>query len=341
MSETVNIAFVANKIANDIFSAFFWKVYPKRDSNFSCSNPEKHRTPTDKPKQLHPGDAVFHYIDPYLNKTIYLHTDLKSYGKSSLKISSIRTALNSLAMTVECAETSPDWRKNFSDDNQEPNEVRGLLFVANHDGKAPDDFDERLAKISRHSLAIAKDNILHVLGPSAISSLYSVATDIKLSVANKQISSNYRFFYPDLTLWKRARAEDERNAATIETLLSPYFILKHGKVIGDDGIEIAQKPGSIVYYSRKGETVDEFVYLLDSLSRYQLVNANEQIRIRVFNKDRSNQLKNNFDRAKRRYCDEWGFEEGRESEIMGITIDSINQISPNYSPDEIGWREEE
>ena len=341
MSETVNISFIANKIASEIFSAFYWNVYPQKDTNFECVNPEKHRTPSDKPKTTHQGDVVFHYIDPYLNKRIHLHTDLKSYGKSSLQIKNIRSALNSLAMTLECAEASADWRSKFLENDHEPHEVRGLLFVANHDGQAPADFDEKLAKIGRGSLQISKDNIVHVLGPNAISNLYSIAADIKLSAANGQISKRYRFFYPDLTLWKRGRAEDERNAATIETLLSPYFILRHDRVLDEDGAEMLQRAGSLVYYSRKGETVDEFIYLIDSLSRYQLVNANEQIRIRVFCRDRSPQFKNNFDKAKKRYCAEWHFEDGRESEIMSITIDAINHLAPNYSPDEIGWREEE
>lgn len=341
MAETANISIIANKIAADIFSAFYWNVYKQKDTNFDCVNKDKHLTATGKSKSTHPGDVVFHYIDPYLNKRIHLHTDLKSYGKASLNIKNIRTALNSLAMTIECAEASTDWRTKFLDNDQEPHEVRGLLFVANHDGQVLTDFDEKLAKIGRGSIQIAKDNVIHVLGPNAISNLFSIATDIKLSAASGQISKRYRFFYPDLTLWKRARAEDERNAATIETLLSPYFILRHDRVIDEDSKETLQRAGSLVYYSRKGETVEEFIYLVDSLSRYQLVNANEQIRIRIFSRDRSPQFKNNFEKAKKRYCEEWGFEDGRETEIMGITIDSINQLSPNYSPDEIGWREEE
>ncbi len=342
MSETANIAFIAGKIAKDIFSAFYWNTYQQKDTNFECVHPDKHRTPTDKPKKEHPGDVVFHYIDPYLNKRIHLHTDLKSYGKSTLKVNNVRSALNSLAMTIECAEASSDWRSKFLDNDQEAHEVRGLLFVANHDGQASEEFDEKLSKISRNALGIAKDNVLHVLGPNAISRLYSVAADIKLSIVDKQISQRYRFFYPDLTLWKRARAEDERNAATIETLLSPYFILRHDKIVSEsDKSMVVQRAGSLVYYSRAGETVDEFVYLIDSLSRYQLVNANEQIRIRLFGKNRSPQFKNNFEKAKKRYCAEWRFEDGRESEVMAITIDAISQIAPNYSPDEIGWREEE
>lgn len=291
MSETDNIALIANKIAQNIFNVFFWNIYAQNNSTFSCVFPDKHRTPKDHPKQVHPGDVVYHYIDPYLNHRVYLHTDLKSYGKNTLKQGKIRDALNSLALTVECASSSPEWRSKFMDDDKEPYEVRGLLFVANHDNKAPADFDGQLGKISKSALPIARGNILHVLGPNAISNLYSVACDIKLAIASHELSQKYRFFYPDLTLWKRGRPDDERTAATIETLLSPYFILRHEKVLLDDNKTVLQRPGSLVYYSRKGETVEEFVYLLDSLSRYQLVNANEQIRVRLFNKERSPNFK--------------------------------------------------
>jgi hypothetical protein len=165
-----------------------------------------------------------------------------------------------------------------------------------------------------------------------------VATDIKLAIQDGAISSHYRFFYPDLTLWKRKTADDERTGATIEMLLSPYFVLKHLAVHDEDG-NIVQKRGSLVYYARKGDTIDEFVYLLDSLSRYQLVNSQEQLRIRVFNRDASPDIKNNFHKAKKRYCQIWKFDGGREDEINAITIDSIKQILPNYKADELGWKE--
>jgi hypothetical protein len=339
VAETDNIALIANKIAQNIFGVFFWDLYAQNNSNFECVTPDTHRTPTDHPKKEHPGDVVYHYLDPYLNHRVYLHTDLKSYGKNSLKISKIRAALNSLAMTVECANNSSDWRVKFMQNDQEPHEVRGLLFVSNHDSEAPLLFDETIKKIGKGSIEIARSNMIHVLGPIAITNLFSVATDIRLAIQSKELSQRYRFFYPDLTLWKRLTPDDARTAATVETLLSPYFILKHDKVLEDNGDTVLQRQGSLVYYSRVGDTVDEFVYLLDSLSRYQLVNANEQIRIRMTNRNRSATYKNNFAKAKTKYCDEWKFDEGRAAEIEAITIDSINQISPNYSPDEIGWRE--
>ena len=335
MAETANISQVANKISNDIFKVFFWEMHAQQDTNFECVL-EDHKTESGAQKLTHPGDVVFHYFDPYLNKRIYLHTDLKSYKKSTLQVTRIRESLKSLAMTVECAAVSESWRKKFLPIDHEVYEVRGLLFVANHDGKAVDKFSPLLGGISKTNIPVAKGQTLHVLGPTEITALYSIATDIKLAIADNKLSSLYRFFYPDLTLWKRHTADDQRVGATIELLLSPYFIIRHPAIVSE-GTTIL-RPGSVVYYSRPGDTVEEFVYLLDSLSRYQLVNSRESIRIVAFKQERSSELKNNFEKAKNRYCNMWGFDGERAAEVHAVSIDAISQICPNYSPDEIGWR---
>lgn len=336
MSETTNISQVANKVANDIFKVFFWEVFAQNDVNFECVL-DTHTSDNGTPKATHPGDVLFYYLDPYINKKVFLHTDLKSYKKSSLTIKKVRAALQSLAMTVECAHISPGWAKKYPVDGH-PFVIRGLLFVVNHDGKEMSKFGNMLNSISKTNLTIAKNQVLHVMGPPQISSLYAIAVDIKLMISDKQLSANYRFFYPDLTLWKRHTPDDQRIGATIEMLMSPYFILRHTAVKDDIGNEI-ERAGSIVYYSRPCETVDEFVYLIDCLSRYQLVNTREQIRIRAYHSARSSDMKSNFDKAKIRYCQMWSFEGDREKEILSISIDGIQRAVPNYIPDEIGWHE--
>ena len=218
MAETVNISHVANKIAHDIFKVFFWEMHPQQDTNFECVS-DTHKSENGTQKRTHPGDVVFHYIDPYLNKRIYLHTDLKSYKKSTLQQGKIRDSLKSLALTVECAAISESWRQKFLSIDQEVYEVRGLLFVANHDGQATEDFAKYLKGIAKSNIPVAKGQTLHILGPSEINSLFSIATDIKLAIQDKTLSPSYRFFYPDLTLWKRHTADDQRIGATIEMLL--------------------------------------------------------------------------------------------------------------------------
>jgi hypothetical protein len=339
VSETINTAEIAKKILRDILKQFFWELRPPEDHDFECSL-SHHTSESGKSKKTHPCDAILFYHDPYLNKKIYLHTDLKSYAKNTLKQKNIRNEINSLAMALECARVSESWKRKFPTDRYENYEVRGLLFVANHDNEAPLDFQQQLSKISKSNLKIAKGQVIHVLGPKQISDLFAIATDIKCSIQDRALSQRYRFFYPDLTLWKRTVADDVCTAATIESLLSPFFIIKHDAVADEYGREVLCK-GSLVYYSRPGTTVDEFVYLLDSLLRYQLVKANEIIRIRVVGAESDTDLRSTFDQAKYKYCREWGFESTREEEIMSITIDTIQRTLPNYSPGKIGWKEYE
>ena len=83
VAETKNIDEIAGRLSKDIFKHFLWATHPKTEENFECAN-EKHLGEGGKPKATHPGDVVFHYRDPYLGKTVYLHTDLKSYAEDTI-----------------------------------------------------------------------------------------------------------------------------------------------------------------------------------------------------------------------------------------------------------------
>lgn len=132
VAETINIGEIAAKLSKDIFRYFLWEAHPKTDDNFGCSN-VKHLGEGGKPKITHPGDVVFMYRDPYLGKTIYLHTDLKSYASDSITSTKLRNAFKSMCLTIDCARGSDDWRAKYSVDESDAHEVRGLLFVHNHD----------------------------------------------------------------------------------------------------------------------------------------------------------------------------------------------------------------
>lgn len=338
MAETINIGEIADKVSREIFRTFHWGVHPHTNDNFDCVH-DTHTTASGGAKKSHPGDVVFYYHDPYLNKRIYLHTDLKSYKKGSVRRDALKDALHSLAWTIECANVSDNWKRRFCLDAGEHYEVRGLLFVANHDGQALDEFATYYKKVNRLSVELAQGQMIYVLGPKQITNLYSVATDIKLLRQDSLLPSLYHFYYPDLTLWKRQVADDARVPATLESLMAPYFVLKHGAI--PQAEEQPYLPGgSIVYYARKGDTVDEFIYLIDALSRAQLVNARERIRVRVFGTECSDNLRSNFEQAKHKYCNLWRLSDERAQEIQDVTIDTVQRHCPNYSPAKIGWRGE-
>ena len=195
MSETVNVGEIAEKLSEDIFSFFFWQSKDKWNENFECHCPT-HLGTDNKPKTKHPGDVVFHYEDPYLGSTTYLHTDLKSYKKKSITKTSMRDALKSLALTIECARDSESWRETYGADTSESFEVKGLLFVHNHDRGYEGAFDEVIAKIGFESLPIPPDVYMHYLGPKDIQRLYTIANDIIRLMHQKKCRKSIPFTIP-------------------------------------------------------------------------------------------------------------------------------------------------
>jgi len=128
--ETAGIAELANKISKELFEWFKWERVPVLDQNFRCVKQEKH-APRKKTDHTHPVDVVFHYVDPYLGRRVLLNTDLKSYAKGSISASAIRSALRSLAQTIDCACVSEEWSGRY-DLTNESLDVRGMLFVYNN-----------------------------------------------------------------------------------------------------------------------------------------------------------------------------------------------------------------
>lgn len=331
MSETINIGEIATALSQDIFKHFLWAKHGKHDDNFTCGNPEHTSEGKNaKPKDTHPGDVVFHYADPYLGKTVYLHTDLKSYAQKSITSPKLRSAFKSLGMTIECAMYSEHWRKKYSILEDEPHEVRGLLFVHNHDHKFAQSFAKVVDKMDLGSLPLATGTVLHFLGPDDIQRLYSIGNDLIRLRNDGQLPPDYSFYYPDLVMVRR-HGDGLGQAATIESMTGPYLILRHGAAE-------QCKPGFVIYYNRPGENAEEFEYFLDCLSRFQMLEHDLTIRVRVTGSQAIDDLKTTFNKAKRQYAKAWGFDPARESILDSIRIDRITSVTTTYSPGDMGWR---
>lgn len=331
MAETINIGEIASTISKDIFRHFLWETHPKRDDNFKCTNESHVGGEADKPKDTHPGDVVFFYDDPYLGKRVYLHTDLKSYAAKSISSTKLRTAFKSLCMTIECAKESPEWRKKYSVDASEQHEVRGLLFVHNHDNQYEASFSEAISRINFDALPIAPGTLLHFLGPDDIQRFYSIGNDIIRLHHSDELPKEYTFYYPDLVLWRR-QGDVWKQPATIESLTGPYLIIKHAAASSCDA-------GYLIYYNRPGSSAEEFEYFLDSLSRYQMLDSGERIRIRVTNAQAIDDLKSVFHLAKKKYVKAWGFDPIRQAILDKIEIDRVTSVTNTYNPGDMGWRE--
>lgn len=329
MSETVNIAEISNRLSADIFKTFKWRLHPLHDTNFDCQN-EKHVGTDEKPKKTHPCDAVFHYQDPYSGKTIFLHTDLKCYKKKTLKEGKLREALRSMCLAVECAQESEDWRTKFSVDTSEQHEIRGLLFVHCHDAQNPGLFAQAFAGINTGALPIAAGTTICFLAPPDILRLLSIAQDIKVLLGEKRISEKHTFFYPDLITVRR-QGDRWSQPATIESMTGPFMILESQQSENISGKKV-------IYYNRPGSSALEFEYFLDSLSRYQLLESDEEIMIRIASSRADENFKNNFEQAKNRYAKAWGFEPSRSAILEKIELTQIPTFASTYTPGWMGWR---
>lgn len=345
--EVSNISEVANKVSEDIFRWFKWQKIPLMDENFSCHKVDQHkkqrkREASESKNYTHPVDVVFKYFDPYLNKEILLNTDLKCYASNSIKASAIKIALESLAKTIDCARSSKEWQDKYNLDKR-PFEVRGMLFVYNHDGKYDKSFLNLVKGLNPEKLSIKCDQVLHIIDPQRIEYLTTVVADItKLSINNELPKESYTFFYPDLYL-NKSQGDSENYPATIEMLCSPYMILKHGEfhVLNEKTgeKEICGKTGGyVIYYNQNGSSEYEFIYLFDALSRYQILSSKSSIKIRVAHHEPCVEIKSNYQKAINLYVRSWGCDEFKHNDLLRIEFEIVNLTVPKFMPGHLSWR---
>ncbi|SIQ85717.1 hypothetical protein [Marinobacterium stanieri] len=344
--ETKNISEIANKVSREIFNFFKWEAQRLEDENFPCNKGLLHSTKED---YTHPVDIVFNYIDPYTNKRVFINTDLKSYKNASITQSNIRKSLISLAKTIDCARSSEVWRTRYASMQNDSPDVRGMLFVYNHDGEYHKKFydfirssEEKKKSINLDNIKLQKGQQLHIFEPKLITYLTTVVCDAKLLHHDGTFpQKNYSFFYPDLRLHK-AHGEELERPATIEILSAPYIIIKHGDVKkydeeAEESIKTYDK-GYLIYYNRSGSDYKEFIYLLDMLSNFQLLNSNNNIRIRIASAEASSEARPNFKKAVSAYCQSWGFDEHKKEILDAIEFSHVETIQKKFSSVDIGWR---
>lgn len=268
--ETSNIAKIADKVSADIFGVFGWSRRPHKDLNFPCVIKE-HR------KKTHPADVVFSYDSPIEENRIFLNTDLKSYAKDSITSAKVRDAVNSLILTVACANRSPVWRERYVGDDKNY-DVHGLLFVYNHDGDFDASWPKLLADAKVTAAKLNSRNRIYVLGPPDISYLVNVADDIKRQRGGEVLpgASCCHFYYPDMVNTRVSRTDN--SACTLEILTSPWQVLRYR-----NGGPDKNSDGVYCYYRGRGETPDEFKFLIDYLFRFNIVGDNQLISIRMPN----------------------------------------------------------
>jgi hypothetical protein len=322
MAETDNIARMAELLATEIFPLFYWDKIGPMNENWTCYNPLHE-------KKTHPSDIVFTYKEPYNSFRSYLNCDLKSYAKNSITPGSIRTAINNLALSVQCAQISAEWQKKYMHHSDNYN-IFGLLFIYNHDGEYDSNFDNLLTLALTEDVTIPQNVRIFVLGPSDICYLNTVITDLKVLRGDKKIADKEHcsFYYPDLVN-KRANSLISNLPGTIEVLTSPYQVIKY---------TVENISEMLIYYRRTGSSEDEFLFLFDYLFHYQQLQTNRKIVISLPYPDKNAPA--NFEHAKVRYCMDRDNADSIQEILHKVEYRTVTNVNRQFSTTEIGMRYE-
>ena len=328
MGETVHISEIAEKLSDQLFSEFFWQKVGPTNQNWPCENSSTHGTTT------HPADVVFFYDEPYSTVRTYVHCDLKSYAKGSIKSSAIKKAAESLAKQISCAEISEEWQKRYTHPHV-THRVVGLLFVYNHDGDYDANFSDLLKSVDPQKLGLAPGAKLYILGPDDIFWLDNVRFEI---CAMRGSSGPHRlpgkekckYFYPHQVRRTNIRPALAK-AATLDMLSAPWIVLEH------EHPDFSNLRGVIIFYRRKAETTLEFMYLIDYLRHYQLLDKSTAVQIKVLASNQNATA--NFQKAATQYIDESLAISGEEelAEIIKrIKCSAMTQVVTSFSTIDLG-----
>lgn len=348
--ETSQIAKMAEFVSKELLDWFRWERVPLPDQNFECVKAKIHAPR--KEKHTHPVDAVFWYFDPYLGRKVYFNTDLKSYAKGSIDAGQIFPALKSLAQTIDCARVSEEWQKRYVL-GEDPFEIRGLLFVYNHDADYDKSFYELLSSpvkkrgkksesaVKLETLPIQSGQTVHILEPQLISYLTTLVADAqRLHTEGTFPEKHYEFYYPELKLHKTHGASLTR-PATVEMLCGPFQIIRHEKIQkyneSTKAVEDRYPEGFVIYYNRTGSSAEEFMYFFDILSSCQILDGNHKIRVRLAHNKLADDVRSNFNRAISMYSQEWGFDEHKRARLEQIEVQTIEIAKYSFSRVNIGW----
>jgi hypothetical protein len=325
---------MADLVSKEIFSVFGWERVGPTNTDWECVELEKHHKKTTK---SHPSDVVFRYSHPYFAHNVYVTTDLKSYARDTIDKNAVARPLRELAVAVECANKSQAFQRLYVDDDQNW-EAIGMLFVYNHDGDFDKDFNLFLEEIQPSQVPVPKGKWVAAIGPARVAYLNTIAHDILAERGRHALpdAKMCGFYYPDLN---QLRVYSQRvvPAATLEMIMGPWQVLRY------EDASARGKSGYYFYYDGKGESTDEFQYVLDYIFKYQLLGDNDQISLRLpFGVAEASAI---FDIAKKQYHhDYWhlGEESPDESKarLERVSFQSVTAITQRFSDIEIGMTRE-
>lgn len=214
-------------------------------------------------------------------------------------------------------------------------DVCGLLFVYNHDGGYDRDFSLHLNTLKHKNLALPWGSRLFILGPRDIFWIDNVRYDIRQlrGAAGPNAlppPDQCKYFYPQLDGRANLQSKSAR-AATLEMLTSPWIVFeyRHGMNQSEQGI--------IVYYRRSGETEEEFMYLLDFLRHYQVLEGVSKAEIRSL--ETSDAAAARFQKAQQRYIECLGDSSHNTelaNKVNAVKYSRMTQVVTDFSAVDLG-----
>lgn len=331
MAETINIAKIAEIVSCDLFGVFSWTRNKITNSNWKCGHLKDHNTRSG----THSTDAVWYYDEPYENKRTYIQADLKSYARNTINKATLQTSLNHLAMAVDCAPDSPEWRNNYllSEEGAGGFQVVGLLFIYNHDGDFDSSFSSLLMNACNGTVFKMKPSTrLMVMGPKQIWELYSIASHIKQLNYDQSEKLIRTPFYPEGKIRQFRRLSSETDVATtIDTLFSDVISFKVKPESYDGDCQHLH-----VYYRGMGATKEEFLHLIDSFFRYQTIETAKKIFIHHIVVDGASDVASaNFERARNEIAELYKV---GTNKLDSLEFETLPFVKPRFSATEIGMR---
>lgn len=340
MAETKNIADMAMELAEEIFPTFYWERITATDQNWKCVK-KAHK------KTTHPTDAVYRFTHPYKGAQTYIIFDFKSLAEKSIQPGNISHALRNLALSVDCAMVSEGWQNLYQKDSNY--DLVGCLFVYNHDGG----YKKTLSKQIHSNIETSFPNNwprlqlghdIAIADPETIIYLYSMYKDLcHLEFKKKIPSAEHRgFYHPDKRLINQKRAFDNPYQVPLipEELSSHITIIRY---YNSDNQKFDKsektKEGYLIYYRDSGDSVDEFIYLIDQLFAYQIIDHANSIMIRLYKPDYNAPI--NLDKAKEFYSQTSG--SSFLSKLMMERLDIIeigynDEVKPQYLETDMGMK---
>ena len=287
----------------------------------------------------------------YVALQVLLCPDLKSYASDSIGYATVRDWLISITKGTVCSLASSEWKQRYSIEGSY--EIRGLLFVYNHDGRFDKPFYSFIheypnpphvgggrapKRFHLKELNVPANVKLHIIEPLLIDNVLSVKHDLDVmrNAGKAPRSDNYApisFYYPNRQRFK-SRMTPQECPATIELINGPFFIMTYDNYIdyepdpNDPGkpIQIPKNRGNIIYYRESGNTVDEFLYLIETLMMYELISENCDTRIRHCTREKASTAKQNFLSAIEKYCVMWDYSESMQSIFNKIEFEEVTII---------------